>query len=123
MEWLIGVVGIAIILSPFVLGYTANTPAFLSSIILGAGVTAVSAVKGLAPDKTRWEFWVAGILGMLLVAAPFALNFFSLAEAVWLTTYLGMVVAILACIQLRSRVPSMAEERLDEDSRSKFLKG
>lgn len=112
MHWLTGVIGLAFTISPFVLGYASDTSALLSSVVLGLGVLIVSAIKGFIPDKTRWEYVVAGILGILMVAAPFVLNFSFLAEAVWASIYLGAIIAILSGIQLRRMFPSMVGEQV-----------
>jgi hypothetical protein len=78
----------------------------------------ISTINGIFPDKTSWEFMVAGILGILLVITPFALNFFSLTEAIWLSIYMGAMVAISSRIQLRQMVPSSVKERFNQRDHS-----
>lgn len=116
MHWLTGVIGLAFTISPFVLGYANDASALLSSVVLGLGVLIVSAIKGFIPDKTRWEYIAAGILGVLMIVAPFVLNFSFLAEAVWASVYLGAIVAILSGIQLRKMFPSMVRERVTKEN-------
>jgi hypothetical protein len=100
MFWLTGILGILLILSPFVLSFTSDMPAFWSSIVLGSIILVVSAIKGLIPDRTRWEYIVAGILGLLAIIAPFALDFSGLKPAETNSVILGIVVLLLSAIQL-----------------------
>jgi len=96
MYWITGILGILLIIAPFLLGYRSDSPAMWSNLILGAIVVLVSAIKGLFPDETRWEYWVAGIMGVLAIIAPFVLRFSTVATALWATLVLGVVVAVLA---------------------------
>lgn len=96
MYWLTGILGILLILSPFVLGYRGDTPALWSSVILGVVVVVLSAIKGLFPDQTRWEYWAAVILGILAILAPFVLRFSAVAAALWASVILEVIVVVLA---------------------------
>jgi hypothetical protein len=78
----------------------------------------ISKINRIFPDRISWEFVVAGILGILLVIAPFALNFFSLTEAIWFSINLGAMVAILFGIQPRQMVPSTVKERFNQRDHS-----
>ncbi|MCL5951750.1 MAG: SPW repeat protein [Chloroflexi bacterium] len=100
MYWLTGILGLALILAPSILGYGANATANWTSIILGAVVVVVSVVKALAKDVGKWEYWVAGIAGVLTVIAPFVLGFSAHATALRTSIILGAVVAILAGYQV-----------------------
>lgn len=92
--WAIGIVGILLVLAPFVLGYDGNDEALWTSLILG-GVTAVVMIyKALAHDDAAWEYWLAGIAGVLAVLAPFVLGFDNDDSALWSNLILG-VVAVL----------------------------
>jgi uncharacterized membrane protein HdeD (DUF308 family) len=96
MYWLTGILGVLLILAPFGLGYRVDSVALWSNIILGAIVVVASAIKGLFPDETRWEYWVAGIMGILAIIAPFVLHFSTVATALWASVILGIIVAVLA---------------------------
>jgi general stress protein CsbA len=96
MYWLTGILGILLIVAPFALGYRSDSPALWSNIILGLIVLVVSAIKGFFPDKTRWEYWVAGIMGVLAIIAPFVLSFSVVNTALWASIILGLIVAILS---------------------------
>lgn len=97
MFWLTGILGLALIVAPYVLGYATNPTAVWTSLILGALVVIVSGYKGLTHDVANWEYWVAGTLGLAAVILPFVLGFSAQASA---TLVLGALVAILAAYQV-----------------------
>jgi len=99
MYWLTGILGVFLIIAPFVLGYASNTMAMASSIVLGALVVIVSIIKGAIPDMTRWEYWVAGILGILAILAPFVLGF-AQTGPLDVSVTLGAVLIVVAGYQL-----------------------
>jgi hypothetical protein len=94
MYWVTGIMGLALIVAPFVLGYTDNTAALWTSIVLGAVVLAASLFE--AWDKARWEYWVAGAAGVLAVIAPFVLGFSAVTAALWASLILGVIIVLLA---------------------------
>jgi hypothetical protein len=96
MYWITGVLGALLIAAPYVLGYSNDPTALWSNIVLGAIVVIASAIKGLFPDRTRWEYWLAAIMGILAIAAPFVLHFTMLATALWASIVLGAIVTVLA---------------------------
>jgi hypothetical protein len=103
MYWLTGILGILLIIAPFVLGYSSDSPALWSNIVLGVIVLIVSAIKGFIPDKTRWEYWLAGLMGVLAILAPFVLHFTAVGIALWTSIILGIVLAVLAGYKALSR--------------------
>ena len=96
MYWVTGILGILLFIAPFVLGYSSDSPALWSNLILGAIVVIVSAIKGFIPDRTRWEYWLAALMGLLAIVAPFVLHFTVAATALWTSIILGIVIAVLA---------------------------
>jgi general stress protein CsbA len=100
MYWLITILGVALIGAPFVFGYTSNTTAFWSSIILGAMIALASGYKAYAKDAGRWEDWVDVIAGIVAVLVPFVFGFSALATALWACVILGVAVVALSGYQL-----------------------
>jgi len=96
MYWLTGLLGIAMAIAPFVQGYSDNPTAMWTSIILGVVVLAASIFESMDVRHAKWEWWVAGIAGVLAVIAPFVFGFTALTMAMWTLLVLGIVVAILA---------------------------
>lgn len=100
MYWITGILGLLLILAPLVLGYSDNGTALWTSIVLGAAVAVTSALEGLIHDVSNWEYWVAGILGILTFIAPWVLGFSGNATALWASLVLGAAIAILAGIKV-----------------------
>ena len=96
MYWVTGILGLALMVAPFLLGYTSNPTAFWTSLITGLVILAVSTYKAITHDQARWEYMVATVVGLLAVFAPFVLGFGSLTIAVWALVILGGLVAIFA---------------------------
>ncbi|MGE5140293.1 MAG: SPW repeat protein [Rudaea sp.] len=108
MYWLTGLLGILLIISPFVLNFRGDMPALWSTVILGLAVLVVSAYKAVTHDHARWEYWAAAIIGILAIIAPFVLGFSMLANALWASVILGVIVLILSAYELW-RMQSMAQ--------------
>ncbi len=96
MHWIISLLGDLLLIAPFILGFSANTPALWTCIVLGVVVTLSAGYKAVAKDEAKWEVVVAGIAGVLAVLAPFILGYSSNATAMWTSIILGLVVAVLA---------------------------
>jgi hypothetical protein len=96
MYWITGLLGLALIAAPFVFGYSGSVSALWADVVIGALVAIASAWKAIAQDRVSWEYWTAGILGILAIIAPFVLGFNTLAIALWVTLVLGACVALLA---------------------------
>ena len=100
MYWITGILGVLLIIAPVALGYSSDTPALWSNVVLGLAVLIVSAIKGLIPDRTRWEYVIAGLGGLLAILAPFALHFSVVATALWASILIGVVVLVLAVYEV-----------------------
>lgn len=100
MYWLTGILGVFLVIAPFVLGYADNMLALWSSIVLGAVVFLVSLIKAFIHDTGQWEYWVAGIAGLLAIAAPFALGFRANPRPLEASVILGVVMLVVTGYQL-----------------------
>lgn len=100
MYWANMILGLALIVAPFALGYQSNPAAMWSSIVLGAVVAGVSGFKALTKGTAQWEGWLDVLVGVVAVLVPFAMGFGSLMVAVWSCMIVGALVAILAGYQL-----------------------
>jgi len=84
--------GLALVLSPWVLGFTTDMAAAWNAWIVGAAV-ALAALWALV--SFHWaEKWVSGALGLWAVVAPWALGFSELTLAAGTHVVLGLVVVI-----------------------------
>jgi bacteriorhodopsin len=96
MYWVTGILGLALAVAPFLLGYSDHQMAMWTGIILGVVVLAASIFEALDESKAKWEWWVAGIAGLVAVIAPFVLSFSTMATALWTMIVLGIVVLVVA---------------------------
>ena len=102
MYYLTGVLGLATLAAPFLFSYSDNIVALWTSLIVGAILVVDSAIEGFAGDKDRWEDWIAGIVGLGAIIAPFALGFSALTTAVWTMVIVGIVAIVAAAVKLSS---------------------
>jgi hypothetical protein len=100
MYWFTGILGLAMAAAPFVFGYNTNPFAMWTSLILGLTVLLASIFEGLDERKAKWEWWVAGIAGILAVIAPFGFGFTTITLAFWMMIVVGALVFILASYEV-----------------------
>jgi hypothetical protein len=96
MFWITGLLGLALGLAPFVLGYAAHGIALWTSLILGAIIVLFSIIglTSAAEDK-RWVNWVVGLAGLAALIAPFIFGYSNHAQPLWAGLILGVLLAIL----------------------------
>jgi cadmium resistance protein CadD (predicted permease) len=103
MYWATGILGILLIIAPFVLGFSSNPSALWTGVILGAITLIVSLIKAFAHDVSQWEYWVTGLMGILAIIAPFVLGFTALTTAMWTSIILGVITLVLSAVELFRR--------------------
>lgn len=100
MYWLTGFLGLVSMVAPFIFNYNQNTTALWTSLIVGAALIIISIFEGIAADKERWEYWVAGAVGVVAILAPFVLGFSALGSALWTLVIIGVVTILVAWTKL-----------------------
>ncbi len=100
MYWITALIGLALIIAPFALAFSGNRAALTSSVVLGAAVLVLSILKGLLRDRMPWEYWVIGLLSILIAGTPFILGFNTVQRAFLTTTVLGIVAFLLCAYQI-----------------------
>ncbi|RUU13438.1 hypothetical protein EOD10_15715 [Mesorhizobium sp. M7A.T.Ca.TU.009.01.3.2] len=90
--------GIALALSPWLLGYAADAVAVWHAFIAGV-ITVLIAARALVAFH-KYEEWANLVVGLWIVAAPWVLGFAGLATAMWSHVIAGVVVAVLAAASL-----------------------
>ncbi|MCZ7575034.1 MAG: SPW repeat protein [Ardenticatenaceae bacterium] len=103
MYWVTLILGLVLILAPFILGYNDNASAFWTSFILGAVMALVSGYKAAVRDFSNWEYAVAGLAGLLAIIAPFVLGFTAQTTAMWTIVVLGVLALIVSIYQMVTR--------------------
>lgn len=96
MYWVTGILGLFMMVAPFVFGYGDNTAAMWTGVITGVIVAVASYVEGARHDREAWEYWVAGIVGVFVIASPFILGFNTHSGALWTSLIVGLLVALMA---------------------------
>jgi hypothetical protein len=89
---------LCLLLSPWVLGFTATAHAAWNAWIVGAvmGLVALGALVAFS----EWEEWVNLVLGLWAAISPWVLGFTALAAATTAHVILGLIVAVLAAIEI-----------------------
>jgi len=92
------VVGIALALTPWIFGFATETAAAWNAWVVGA-IIALVAIGALVAFA-EWEEWVNLILGIWALVSPWALGFATIAAAVYAHVVAGLIVAVLAGLEL-----------------------
>jgi hypothetical protein len=79
-----------LVLSPWILGFSGETTAMLSAVIIGAGLVAAS--LGMVFVPRAWEEWTEAGLGLLLIVSPWALRYGASQAATANAFLLGFVI-------------------------------
>lgn len=96
MYWLTGILGLALAVAPFILGYSNNVSALWTSLIVGGATMVLSLVEGIRADREQWEYWAVGVLGLVAIVAPFIFNFSAHATAMWTSVVMGILIVLFA---------------------------
>jgi hypothetical protein len=88
------VAGLGLLISPWLLGFTAETYAAWNGWIVGAAVALIAVAALYAFYEV--EEWVNLVLGIWAVVAPWVLGFSAVTAAMWAHVIAGLVVAVLA---------------------------
>lgn len=93
-DWVILVLGVWLFFAPFFMAYGSTTgPAAWDSYVAGA-IAALFAASALWSPASKAEEWVNLVLGLWLLAAPFALSFYgNETTAAWNHIVLGVLIA------------------------------
>lgn len=91
-DWVALVLGLWLLASPWLLGYSALQAASWNAVILGVGI-AVFAAAALA-KPAAWEEWINLAMGAWLVISPWVLGFSDAAVATWNQVIVGLLVGV-----------------------------
>jgi hypothetical protein len=96
MYWLTAILGLALGVAPFVLGYSNNAAALWTSIVLGVAVIVLSGLEVVDQSKRKWEYWAAGVAGLVAIIAPFVFGFSTVTWALWVTVGFGFLILLVS---------------------------
>ena len=87
--------GVWLILSPWILGFSPEMTAMWNAVLVGA-VIALLALSTLVNFR-KWEEWAGILLGLWLIASPWVLGFAAtLSAATWNFVAVGILAIALA---------------------------
>ncbi len=93
------VVGLWLIVSPWLLSFAATSAAMWNAVLFGA-IIAVLALAALMRFRD-WEEWVGMAVGVWLVVSPWVLGFAATRMAMWNAVIVGILTLALAGWALR----------------------
>ena len=88
------VLGLWVIISPWVLGFDGSSMAMSNAVIVG--VLLVATALGAAFVPRAWEEWTEAGIGLWLVVSPWILGFSGNRNAMLSTVIAGVIVVALA---------------------------
>lgn len=104
-DWLMILMGAAIVALPFFVTYTAPEGMSVGLVTTAFALSGVLAIVlggiGAFTDFT-WQEWATGLLGIWLVAMPWALGFSAIASLMYGSVAAGLVLIVLAGLALRA---------------------
>lgn len=100
-DWANLVLGLWLILSPWLLGYSATSAALWNALIVGV-VVGLMALLHLQ-NGPMWEEWVNVVLGVWLILSPWLLGFSAQGNATWNAVVVGLLVGALALSVTREK--------------------
>ena len=96
VSWINIVLGIWVLISPFVLGLAQLPRVMWNNVILGIVIGILAIIRTSAARQPGWS-WVNVILGIWMIISPLVLRLANSA-AIWNNVILGIIITILAWI-------------------------
>ncbi|HZU34388.1 MAG TPA: SPW repeat protein [Gemmataceae bacterium] len=88
--------GIWLIISPFVLPYSLNHAALWDTIAVGILVLCFAAARGMNPVRWIGLSWLNVLLGIWLIISPFVLGYWSVWPALWNNIACGIFLGLVS---------------------------
>jgi hypothetical protein len=89
------ILGLWLIIAPFVLGFNSMMGAMWNSIIFGVIVLALAVVGEYNVSET-WSRWINAVIGLWIVVSPFFMGFASDAGLMWNNIIVGLLIIIFS---------------------------
>jgi hypothetical protein len=93
-DWFNLALAVILFVSPWVLGFTAETAAAWTAWVTGI-VIAILAIAAIV-QFAEWEEWASLVLGLWLVVSPWVIGFAHGVVAQWTHIVLGLLLAAVA---------------------------
>ncbi len=86
-------VGLWLIASPFVMGFSAMTGEMWNNVIFGALIALLGLVRLYMPEQAEWMSWLNAVFGLWLILSPFVLSYPTVVD-LWDNIIAGLIVVI-----------------------------
>ena len=93
-DWVNLVLGLWLVVSPWVLAFSSHGAALWNALIVGA-IFVVLSLLALS-DAKPWEEWTELVVALWLLISPWVLGFSTLSAAMWNAVIVAVVVGVLA---------------------------
>ncbi len=93
-DWVNLILGIWLVVSPWVLSFSSQNVATWNAVIVGV-VFAVLSLLAIAEAKP-WEEWSELVAAVWLLVSPWVLGYSGLAAAMWNAVIVAVIVGVLA---------------------------
>lgn len=94
ISWINVLLGIWVIISPFLVQFARIPAAMWNNVIVGIVIAILALIRSSTPRQSGWS-WANVILGIWMIISPFALGAMTTA-ILWNNIILGIVIAIVA---------------------------
>ena len=89
--------GIWLIIAPFLLNYSARGGSTSNDIVVGVIILILSALQMRgAESQVTWPSWIATLLGLWLIIAPFSLGYAGGTAGEYNDIIVGIIVAVVS---------------------------
>ncbi|MEZ4869293.1 MAG: SPW repeat protein [Caldilineaceae bacterium] len=90
------VLGLWLIISPWIFSYAALNGALWNSIIVGIIVVVLAGIRVANVMQYTWLSWINLILGLWIIISPWVYNYATLTGATWNSVIVGIIIAALS---------------------------
>ncbi|MCB0064312.1 MAG: SPW repeat protein [Caldilineaceae bacterium] len=90
------VLGLWLIISPWVFSYTADSGALWNSIIVGIIVVILAGTRVANVMQNTWLSWLDLVLGLWIIISPWVYNYTMSTGAMWNSVIVGVLIAALS---------------------------
>jgi len=97
-DWINLVCGALLFISPWALGYFGDLTAARTAWVGGVVIFLLGAAA--LAQFAEWEEWVALIVGVVVIIAPWVLGFATIHAGLWSCVALGVIVALSSISEL-----------------------
>jgi hypothetical protein len=104
-NWVNVLLGIWVIISPFLIQFSQLSAAMWNNVIVGIVVALFALIRTSMPRQSGWS-WANVILGIWMIISPFVLGMMTRA-ILWNNITIGVIIALVAWVSASFRAPAV----------------